>query len=259
VNILLAFTLLALHLATPHKLAPAALVLDPDLGVETAAAAEEAAAVPPSRFLVALPASGTHHSSLRIVRTVVRTGLDVHQGLLGHRQRVWSSLGASPVSVPNRGINLVVRHLNCGFVVLPLEIVSNLGEGRETAPAGLELAAAGDPVAPALHQHQSADRPSPGLVVVEVHQVPDLALLLDEPAVRRVQELPRELQPELQVVTAAAPLPSLGRGVPLAVQVTVALRQVPRAAGLRHHVYNPGACHRVQEGSLLGPSFQGGL
>ena len=25
---------------------------------------------------------------LRIVRTVVRTGLDVHQGLLGHRQRV---------------------------------------------------------------------------------------------------------------------------------------------------------------------------
>ena len=32
-------------------------------------------------------------------------------------------------------------------------------------------------------------------------ELPDLALLLDEPAVRRVQELPRELQPELQVVT----------------------------------------------------------
>ena len=48
---------------------------------------------------------------------------------------------------------LVSLYLYSGLVVLPLEVVADLGEARHAAPAGLELAAAGDAVAPALEQH----------------------------------------------------------------------------------------------------------
>ena len=48
---------------------------------------------------------------------------------------------------------LVSVYLYSGLVVLPLEVVADLGEARHAAPAGLELAAAGHAVAPALEQH----------------------------------------------------------------------------------------------------------
>jgi hypothetical protein len=52
----------------------------------------------------------------------------------------------------------VNNYLYCRLVVFLLQIFANLGKGWEAAPARLQLAAAGYPVAAALQQHQLRDR-----------------------------------------------------------------------------------------------------
>jgi hypothetical protein len=49
-------------------------------------------------------------------------------------------------------------YLHCRLVVFLLQIFANLGKRWEAAPARLQLAAAGYPVAAALQQHQLRDR-----------------------------------------------------------------------------------------------------
>ncbi len=53
---------------------------------------------------------------------------------------------------------VVNSYLYCRLVVFLLQIFANLCKGREAAPARLQLAAAGYPVAAALQQHQLSDR-----------------------------------------------------------------------------------------------------
>ena len=118
----------------------------------------------------------------------------------------------------------------------PTGPVSSVGlSPGQTPPAGLEVTAARHSVTPTLHQHQPGQRldgreivnivlrcldcitnhkalysntvhwpfthhPS-RLVVVEIHQVPQLARLLQLPFVGAVDELPRKVDPVAQVVT----------------------------------------------------------
>ena len=113
----------------------------------------------------------------------------------------------------------------------PTGPVSSVGlSPGQTPPAGLEVTAARHSVTPALHQHQPGECLDGGeivnivlrcitnhnacnavhwpfthhpsrLVVVEIHQIPQLARLLQLPFVGAVDELPRKVDPVAQVVT----------------------------------------------------------
>ena len=101
--------------------------------------------------------------------------------------------------------------------------------------------------------------PSTGLVVVQVHHVPDLPGLPHLLLVRRVDEALGELDAVAEVVAAAAPVPALGRGPAPPRHLAAALGQVATAAGPRHRVHHPGAGDRVQERRLLRTCQESGL
>lgn len=110
-------------------------------------------------------------------------------------------------------------------------------------------------MAPALQQHQLRDGPPSSLVVVKVHEIPDVSAFLEEAFVPGIQEITAEPKPVFQVVTASSPLPSLRRCSPLAEQVAVTLCEVSRGTGLGNGVNYSRASDGVQERSLLRTSL----
>ena len=77
---------------------------------------------------------------------------------------------------------------------------------------------------------------SPSAVIVKIHQRPVVFINLP-----RIDEDPREVQPVLDVSTAAAPLPSIRGELPLQlVLVAAAAREIPRGARLRDGVGDAG-------------------
>jgi len=114
-------------------------------------------------------------------------------------------------------------------------------------------------VATALEQHQLRDGPPSSLVVVKVHEIPDVATFLEEAFVPGIQEIAAEPEPVFQVVTAPSPLPSFRRGALLAEHVAVAFREVPRGARLGDGVHHARARDGVQERRLFRASLESGL
>ena len=102
-------------------------------------------------------------ADLRVVRAVVRAGLDVDQRSLAHRElhsvvprpsRTSQSSPEPTAWLP--GLN--PWNLHGWLVVLLLQVVSDVRKPREAPPASLEFATAGDPVTAAFHQHQPRQR-----------------------------------------------------------------------------------------------------
>ena len=91
-------------------------------------------------------------ADLRVVRTIVRAGLDINQWSLAHREL--HRLLHQPSSESTTWL-LVLKpgNLHCWLVVLLLQVVSDVSKPREAPPASLEFATAGDSVAAAFHQH----------------------------------------------------------------------------------------------------------
>ena len=102
-----------------------------------------------------------------------------------------------------------------------------------------------------FHSISVFTHPSAGLVVVQVHHVPDLPALPHLLLVRRVDEALGELDAVAEVVAAAAPVPALGRGPAPPRHLAAALGQIAAAAGPCHRVHHPGTGDRVQERRLL--------
>lgn len=101
-----------------------------------------------------------------------------------------------------------------------------------------------------LLPHLSDTHLPASLVVVQVHgHQPALARSVLQ---RHIQELPAEGHSVVDVVRAAAPVPSLagGAAVPQG-DIAGALGHVPRAAGARHRVHQPRRRHRRHERRLL--------
>jgi len=154
---------LALHVAAPVELALAPLLHSFLDSIVSPPATHQVTPVHPLRVNVAHSALRSKRSDGVVAVTVVRGVLDEHQVV-----RRWDPEVPPVHFEPTTPCGSNSR----GGVVFLLQIVTNFSERGQLLPASDQAARAGDAVALARHLHVGDHRPAPGLVVVEVHQLP---------------------------------------------------------------------------------------
>lgn len=164
---------------------------------------------------------------------VVRGAVEEHQLPLLHFLLHLPGLHGSPVSLPRDPVypvgEEVLRSVQTPVVVvdpecppvLLLEIFACLPELPQLPPAGLRGAAPADSVTLAESLHGLPHRNPPSLAVMEVGETTGVL-----PGLGRVQELPGDCLPVLDIVTAASPLPVRVRAPAASPLLTLAVLQV---------------------------------
>lgn len=156
-------TFLAPHVATPVKLAMAALYNRPPAGIEPAPAAHQFAPVGAVRRSIARPAARAKRPGALVGFAEIGGGADVDEIGVGRLTDACRPRDQLP-----SGTAAALLDLDGGVEPIAQE-VANLAEGRHRSPASLELARTGNAVAFALNSNVVFDCLTACVVIMQIH------------------------------------------------------------------------------------------